>query len=164
MKKIIKFIKILIIILLVQILIYVTYLRYIKKEEVISIFNKSFLIVTTGSMEPTIKGKELIIIDKKENYEIGDIVTYKDKKNFIVTHRIINIDGKYFIAKGDKNNIDDGIQEMNRIYGKVIYHSKILGIIILYVIKPVLLIYMLYIIISELYFLKKESKNEKQTN
>lgn len=159
MKKIIKFIKIVLTIILLAILIYVLYARYIEKKELISVFNKSFLVVMTGSMEPTIEGKELIVIDKKEKYNKGDIVTYKDDDNFIVTHRIVDINDKEFIAKGDSNNINDNKQQISKIYGKVIFHSKLLGIFVLYILKPLLLIYLVYFIAVEIYFIKKESKN-----
>lgn len=160
MKKLIKFTRLSLTILLILILCYVLYVKYIDKKEIISIFNKSFLIVMTGSMEPAIEGKELIIIDRQEKYSVGDIVTYKDDDNFIVTHRIVNINDKEFISKGDKNNINDEKQQINKIYGKVIFHSKFLGIVILYILKPVLLLYLAYFILSEIYFLKKEQKNE----
>lgn len=161
MKKLTKLIKTVFILCLILILIYVIYAKYIEKRNLISIFNKSFLIVMTGSMEPSIKGKELIIIDKKEKYQIGDIVTYKDSEEFIVTHRIIDITDKYFIAKGDSNNICDDKQNIDNIYGKVIFHSKTLGIFILYILKPLVLLYLIYLITVEIYFIKKEQKSEE---
>ena len=77
-----KIIKIIILIILISILIYVVYQKYIEEKEVISIFDKSFLIVMSGSMEPAISPKELIIIDKQNKYEKGDIVTYSDYFDF----------------------------------------------------------------------------------
>lgn len=161
MKKLVKFTKILMTVALIILLMYVLYAKYIEKKEIISIFNKSFLIVMTGSMEPTINGKELIVIDKINEYKIGDIVTYKDYDNFIVTHRIVDINDKEFISKGDSNNINDDKQSIDNIYGKVIFHSKILGIFILYILKPLLLINLMYFIISEIYFIRKEPKDEQ---
>lgn len=161
MKKLIKLIRKIFILCLILILMYVIYAKYIEKRDLISIFNKSFLIVMTGSMEPSIEGKELIIIDKKEKYKIGDIVTYKDSEDFIVTHRIIDITDKYFIAKGDSNNISDDKQSIDNIYGKVIFHSKTLGIFILYILKPLILLYLIYFITVEIYFIKKEQKSEE---
>ncbi|MBR3697841.1 MAG: hypothetical protein IKM97_06300 [Clostridia bacterium] len=49
------------------------------------------LIVVTGSMEPSINIKEMIVIKEQKDYKIGDIVTYKDNNNNFVTHRIVNI-------------------------------------------------------------------------
>lgn len=162
MKKILKNFKIFVIIILILILAKVTFEKFILKKDIISIFNKSFLVVISGSMEPTIYPKELIIIDKQKNYKVGDIVTYKDDEKNIITHRIISLNNKNFIAKGDNNNINDDEQEIKNIYGKVIVHSKILGLFVLYILKPMLLIYLIYIVIVEIYNLNKEKKYETQ--
>ncbi len=156
-----KIIKIIILIVLISILIYVVYQKYIEEKEVISIFDKSFLIVMSGSMEPAISPKELIIIDKQNKYEKGDIVTYSDHENYIVTHRIVEINNTEFISKGDSNNINDKVQSLDKIHGKVIFHSKFCGIFILYMLKPITIIYLLYIIVLEIYCRSKESKNEE---
>ena len=94
-------------IVLVIILIQVLYLKFVIKENPINFFGYSFLIVTTGSMEPEINSGELIIIKKKDKYENKDIVTYVDKDGFLVTHRIIEIDDFNMITKGDGNDLKD---------------------------------------------------------
>ena len=48
------------------------------------------LIVITGSMEPTINIKEMIIIKEQKDYKVLDIVTYKDEKGTLITHRIVS--------------------------------------------------------------------------
>ena len=44
--------------------------------------------VKTGSMEDGIHVGDYILIIKKNNYKVGDVVTYK-KEGYHVTHRII---------------------------------------------------------------------------
>lgn len=65
--------------------------------------------VYSGSMEPTIKTNDGYFLKTEEEYNIGDIITFKPKKlkeNYI-THRIIDeIDGK-FITQGDHNTTTD---------------------------------------------------------
>lgn len=139
--KILKILRNLIIILLVIILVFVMYLKFIKKEELISLFGRSFLIVSTGSMVPEIDSGELIIIEKMDKYYVGDIVTYSEDSSFFITHRIKEIQNGKFIAKGDSNNINDDIKDVDSIRGKVIFHSKILGKFVLYYLKPVIFIY-----------------------
>lgn len=148
--KILKIIKSSFLILLIILLINICYLKYVKQEPLIKLFGKSFLIVATGSMEPTIKREELIIITEKEEYKKNDIVTFIDKDGFIITHRIVDINSKSFVTKGDANNIKDDKCDIDLIQGKVIFHSKLLGIFILYWLKPLCLGYLIIIFIFDI--------------
>ena len=94
-------------------------------------FYKCF-IVETGSMHPTLKIGDLIIVKHYNQYKIGDIITFKEKNNNnYITHRIVQINNnKNFITKGDFNNvIDKNCITQEEIVGKVIFHSQILGLI-----------------------------------
>lgn len=156
--KIFKIIKIIILTLLILILINICYLKYIKKEPLIKLFGKSFLIVASGSMEPSIEKEELIIISQKEKYQKGDIVTFIDKDGFIITHRITQIDSNSFITKGDANNVKDEISDIKSIQGKVIFHSKLLGKFILYWLKPTVFIYMITILVFDVFKVKRRKE------
>ena len=91
------------------------------------------LQVTSGSMEPNIKVGEIIIILKTKDYNVGDIVTICTKNNNLITHRIIKKEDKNYITKGDFNNIqDEDIITKENIKGKVIFHSKFLGMLCKY--------------------------------
>ena len=140
------------------------YTKYVKQEQIIKIFGNACLIVATGSMEDTILPGELIIISEKEIYKEGDIVTYIDEDEFLITHRIIEIDDSYFISKGDSNNLKDEPCNINRIQGKVIFHSKFLGFFVLYLLKPICVLYAISIGIIEIIKINKkgEKENEKQ--
>lgn len=167
--KIKKILKKLTIILIIIILINIFYSILIKKDNPIKIFGKSFLIVVTESMKPTINAGELIIISEKKNYEINDIVTYFDEDDFCVTHRIVEKNNNKIITKGDSNNIKDKEFNLNRIKGKVVFHSKILGFFILYLLKPLIFAYIISLIIINFvscYFKKNEGreKENKETN
>ena len=91
------------------------------------IFGYSFFKVTTGSMDPTIKENDIIIVSTNDTYNVNDIITYRDDANFI-THRIIMMDGDILITKGDANNATD--QEVNKsdVIGKVVKIYSGLGI------------------------------------
>lgn len=91
-------------------------------------------------MEPTITSKEMIIIREQQEYSKNDIITYKDFFGRLITHRIIDIDGENVITKGDSNNAEDEVINISSIQGKVILHSVILGIIYIYVLKPLIII------------------------
>ena len=95
---------------------------------VFSALNISFLgfrlfRVGSGSMEPNLKVKDLVLIKKSSNYEIGDIVTYKENNEYI-THRIISIENDKIVTKGDSNNTSDTPILKDLLVGKVVYRIK----------------------------------------
>lgn len=122
-----NFFKLIIYSLIISIIIYI-FIQFISKKDIVQVFGYSSLKVITGSMSPEIEAGEKIIIKKCKDYDINDIITFKDSKGYIITHRIISKEEDYFITKGDYNNIEDEEKVyLNQIYGKVIYHfnSKI---------------------------------------
>lgn len=102
----------------------------ILKKDLISLNGYAILEVISGSMEPTIKIGDLIVINVNEKtYKKGDIVTFYDEENSFVTHRIISIDNtkKEMVTKGDNNNADDGPTKTTKIVGKYICKFSGLG-------------------------------------
>lgn len=150
--------------LLIIILLIVCYLKYYLKVPVVKIGGYGMLIVATGSMDPTIEEKELIIIKQCENYDVDDIITYSDSHGNLITHRILEIDSYGFMSKGDRNSNSDKYLGIENIHGKVVFHSKILGIFILYYLKIILFIYSVILVI--LFFkpkFRKEREDEKES-
>lgn len=146
-------------------MIYVCYARYVKEEPVIKIGGYGMLIVITGSMDPAIEEEELIIIKECKEYALGDIVTYTDIYGNLITHRILHIDNQNFVAKGDSNSIADESWDVRNIQGKVVFHSKVLGVFVLYYLKFVIIVYIIWIIL--IIFINnriKEKKSEKEEN
>lgn len=150
-------------IIIIFILLFTLYSKFILKEELIKLYNTAILVVLTGSMEPTIKSGEMIIIKEQSDYNIDDIVTYKEDKSFFVTHRIINKYEDKYETKGDNNNLIDESINKDQIEGKVIYHSKVCGFFILYLLKPITLIVIIVFIVKEFFghIYVKGEKNEK---
>lgn len=100
------------------------------------ICNYKMYIVISGSMEPTIKTNELVVVKTKlDHYEVGDIVSYYENGyDTPITHRIIdyNENDGYYITKGDNNNVADSTKlYAKNIIGKVTYQSYDLGYIIM---------------------------------
>ena len=83
------------------------------------VFGYSFFNVATGSMEPTIKQNDLIIVSSKESYTVGDIITFEMDDSYI-THRVINISNNKILTKGDANNTNDKEIKSDVVIGKVI--------------------------------------------
>lgn len=69
------------------------------------------LVVLSGSMEPTIRIGDIIIVRPKESYGKNDTVTFRSTDGRIVTHRIVEEkkDGNktVFTTKGDANRSED---------------------------------------------------------
>lgn len=90
-------------------------------------FGYSVFKVTTGSMNPTIKENDIILVKKDNNYVVDDIVTYKGEGAYI-THRIVQLNGNLIITKGDANNTTDTAITGDLIIGKVVHTFNKLGI------------------------------------
>ena len=114
--------------------------------------------VETGSMEDGIHPGDYVLIYKKKNYKVGDIVTYK-KDNYYITHRIIKEDSKGVITKGDANNTEDEKIKKDSIVGKVIIIGGMLNFVIDY--KFGIVSFLLGIYLITLY-IKKERKRKAE--
>lgn len=130
--------------------------------------NYKVLVVQSGSMEPKIKLRGLVIIKPFKDYQKGDVITISkpaDPKTS-VTHRIIDIKTKnkktFYITKGDANKTADTEERLKEnVLGKVIFTVPYLGylvsfaktkegLLILVIIPTVIIIY------SEILNIKKE--------
>lgn len=142
-----KIVKLIISIILSIILSLALYFGLSNRDLVINFFDMGTLLICSGSMEPELEIGDIIIIKKYDNYEIGDIVTYLDDDNILVTHRIIEKTENGFVLKGDNNNTKDKeIVNKDIIAGKVICNSKILRFIYTYWVYVILIVILLIII------------------
>lgn len=126
---------------------YTIIVKMILKVDVPMVGGYSALIVLSGSMEPTIMTGEVIVVHAENDYNVGDILTYRDG-SILVTHRIIEKNDSTFITRGDANNTNDPPVEKSRAVGKTIFHIPYLGKLILFVQKPVGLVSVLAILIG----------------
>ena len=131
--------------------------------------------VQSGSMEPAIHTGSIIISISSDNYQIGDIITFKAEKDryienpqYITTHRIFDIktDNKseLFITKGDANNTPD-IETTSKdlVLGKTIYSIPLIGYAVAFAktrdgLLILIIIPAVIIIISELFSIRDETK------
>lgn len=91
-------------------------------KDVASIGGYTMLEVVSGSMEPTIHVGDLIIIDTNaKDYEKDDIVTFYDVDGSFVTHRILSINDKEMITKGDFNDSIDDPMPVDSILGRYVF-------------------------------------------
>ncbi len=99
----------------------------LKGEDYFELFGYSVFSVATGSMEPTISQNDLIIVKDSNNYNVGDIVTFKNEKSYI-THRIVTVNTNNYVTKGDANNAKDVAITKDKIIGKVVKISSKAGV------------------------------------
>lgn len=99
-----------------------------SSNKVILNINQNFQVArgSGDSMSPSLNSEsQLIEINAtKDNLGVGDLVDYKCNGLDIV-HRIVNIDGDYYITKGDNNKDSDDLAfgckpTINEIDGKVV--------------------------------------------
>ena len=105
--------------LLLAIVIFAEAKKMISSSSYFELFGYSVFNVATGSMEPTIKQNDVVLVKKQGKYNVDDIITFYDKKDFI-THRIIYKKGDVVITKGDANNTKDVSIKTDVIVGKVV--------------------------------------------
>ncbi len=84
----------------------------------------SYVIVSGISMEPTMHAGDLAVMRRDTNYQVGDVVTYRDAKlqQFII-HRIIGVEAGQYILLGDNNKEPDTYRPTkDEIIGKLLFH------------------------------------------
>lgn len=123
-------------ILIIILNLYILYAKIIKKQDIIKINGYSSFIVISGSMEPTIKVDDLIIIKEEPEYNEQDIVTYQSNQS-IITHRIVKKEGDIIWTRGDNNNTEDSPIQKSQIHGKYIYKIENVGKLIEIINSPI---------------------------
>jgi signal peptidase len=146
MSKVIKTISNIVLVILIILLVSYIALRITNKIRIYK--------VETGSMEDKIHAGDYILLYRRNNYHVGDVVTYH-VDTYFVTHRIIKIEDNKITTKGDANNLVDEEISIDQIEGKVIYCGGILNIIINYKFVIVSILVGLYLIS---WYIEREKK------
>lgn len=103
----------------------VMYQRFVL-EQPPQFLGYSWAIVLTGSMEPNIMTNDMIVIKRCDEYQVGDVISFKvdnpEYGGMPITHRIVEISEvegrKTYITQGDANPVRDE---------DTIYYENILG-------------------------------------
>lgn len=142
--KIVKFtlriIGYLIVSMMVGYCLFVMNAKFVLHEQLPMLGGYGNAIVLSGSMSPAIEVNDLLIIQKCEEYEVGDIVTYVDSDNVLVTHRLIGKDGETAYTQGDANNVADPPFNISRIKGKVVKIIPGVGRIVEIIQNPIVVV------------------------
>ena len=108
-----------IVFVLLAIMIFAKVKMMISKKDYFEVFGYSVFNVATGSMDPTIKQNDIILVKMTKNYNVNDIITF-EKDGSYITHRVITINDNNVITKGDANNANDLAIDKQAVLGKVI--------------------------------------------
>lgn len=82
--------------------------------------------VLTGSMTPAYSVGGVVYVKETDisDIHVGDVVTYRlgTDTEYVMTHRVVEMDDSFFITKGDANNaVDPEPVSYDRLIGKVIF-------------------------------------------
>ncbi|MBC8571215.1 signal peptidase I [Zongyangia hominis] len=123
MKKFLKILRGLVIVLLCLVLLVNLWLlaaRFLLRQDLPKLFGYSQAIVVSGSMEPTFSVGDMVVFKKREQYEMQDVVIFRQGGSF-VTHRIVGTAEGGFITQGDANNAkDQDILDPKQIEGAMV--------------------------------------------
>lgn len=166
-KNVLKYIASVFLVLLVSLCIYTFIMTDILKKDYVNVFGYSYFVVATGSMSGTIETDDVIFVRLTKNVKVNDIVTFKDEKGKIITHRLIDKRGSKYVTKGDVNNMADESITKEQIIGKVclvISPSFILKSIAIFLIVFILLALVNFDNIVKKYIIRDDKKMKKLPN
>lgn len=158
----------LIIILLILVIsnLYLNYQYRNNPNQIPKIAGFTTLEVLSGSMLPKYEvGDHLLIKETSvNNLKKGDVITFKNSKEVVITHRINKLINKnnevYIQTKGDNNNtVDKELLTQDNIIGKVLFNFVLLKFIDQMTSQPFLLLGIVLFIIALM--LIKELYKEK---
>lgn len=123
-------------------------------------FGVGISVVLSGSMEPTLKVNDLVIIKEADVYAIGDIIVYQSVSDLII-HRIVDLADGHVWTQGDANNVMDAPIEMSMIKGKMVVRIPAVGAIarVLKTVPGTIMMLAAAIVLLELSWKKEKSKD-----
>ncbi len=97
-------------------------------------------VVQSGSMEPTIRVGDIIIIAKHNSYQLNEVITFKDENKHTITHRITAVrttQPPSYTTKGDANQTPDTETiSLSQIVGTVILVIPKFGYVVQFIRTP----------------------------
>lgn len=110
--------------------------HYVFRSTNLSILGYSLEIVISGSMEPAVSTGDLILVKVQDQYDIHDIISYRDG-DAIITHRIVQSSIEGFLTQGDSNNVPDHkLVQPDQIIGTVVLVLPSAGSLLLFLRTP----------------------------
>ena len=163
LKAIVRITLLVVVALIVGVNIYTINASRLAGDAVPMPFGVGSSVVLSGSMEPELSVGDLLIIVKRDEYCIEDVVVYQDGVTAI-THRIVSITDDEVITRGDANNTDDSPIKPKQIKGEVVLAIPFVGYAVNAIKTPIgtLCILALAIFLLERSFRITKQKDEKE--
>lgn len=143
MKTTIRFIFNTIATILVGTILLFALLNFFSGPEKKGLFGYKGFIVLSDSMKPSFEAGDYIIdkmVDLK-TIQVGDVVSYYDESDQIVTHRVVEITPEGYVLQGDGNEVTDTTFVTTENYiGQQTYRISKLGTIMLKLSHPLALV------------------------
>ena len=103
---------------------------------IVLIFGWKLYCIQTGSMEPEYPVGMMIAVEPVsfEQLGVGDVITFVQGDNTVVTHRVVEIDSEtqMLITKGDNNNVTDSAPaSFKNVIGRVKFGIPLIGYFVL---------------------------------
>jgi len=158
-KIVFDFIIYFLICILILYLCLVIYQKVFKKSELLTINDYYIFQIASSSMETDLHIGDYIVVLNTDNYQVGDVITFKENGIYI-THRIHKIEGNKIVTKGDANESYDDSINKEKILGKVLFKLTILSFVIKN--KYIIIAIILASFILESVFKKNEETEENK--
>ena len=158
LKLIVDILTCILIVIVALYLVFALYDKFINKDGKFLIGKYYIFQIATGSMEHELFAGDYIVVEKTENYKVGDIITYMED-GYYITHRINEIDENKIVTKGDANNSSDSPISRDKIVGKFLFKEKILTFLTKY--KVMVIAVLIALVILESAFSKENNKENK---
>lgn len=161
MKKKLDIIFTTILIIILAILLFCYAQLKVFHNEYINFCGYTIFQVITGSMSPTIKEQDIVVVKLTNEVKTNDIITFRVGNDF-VTHRIIGLEEGKIITRGDANNSQDAPIEKNVIVGKVVFIISNVAIWMQVIKQPIVIGAIIVTIIAIKILFLKETKEDKK--
>ena len=128
----------------------------VLKKDYTNLFGYTYFDILTGSMVDTINVDDYVFVKITKDVKKNDIISFR-ADDVVVTHRIIDINDKEIITKGDANNTIDNPITKSDVIGKVIYIGHGYGLLSKTIMSPMVLISLIVtVVLFCVYFSMKD--------
>lgn len=149
LKKILNVFKIVLCVLMVLFIICfcsIVYQKKVLKNDMPNLFGYTGGTIVSGSMEPTIKIGDYVVVNVNKEYKVGDVVMFK-RGNAYIAHRVLEIHDDYIITKGDNNETEDVEIPKNTVIGPVVNVFKGIGSFLMLISRYKILVLIIVVLI-----------------
>ena len=128
----------------------------VLKKDYTNLIGYTYFDILTGSMVDTINVDDYVFVKITKDVKKNDVISFR-ADDVIVTHRIIDINDKEIITKGDANNTIDNPITKSDVIGKVIYIGHGYGLLSKTIMSPIVLISLIVtVVLFCVYFSMKD--------